>query len=61
MEVVARRIGEYAILEAFYHAVRTARPATEEMVRKTSVAMRVNKLSGKGGSFWTGEKGPAAD
>lgn len=44
MEVVARRIAEYAILEAFYHAVRTARPDTEAKVRENSVAMRTNKL-----------------
>ncbi|MDR0363189.1 MAG: MurR/RpiR family transcriptional regulator [Planctomycetota bacterium] len=55
MEVVARRIGEYAILEAFYHAVRTVRMETEDLVRKTSVAMRVNKLPGKPGVFRTGE------
>lgn len=46
MEVVARRIGEYAILEAFYHAVRSARPDTEPMVRNTSLAMQSNKLPG---------------
>lgn len=48
MEVVARRIAEYAILEAFYHAVRSARPETEEKVRQTSVAMQPNKLPGIG-------------
>lgn len=46
MEVVARRIAEYAILEAFYHAVRSARPETEERVRHTSAAMQSNKLPG---------------
>lgn len=46
MEVVARRIAEYAILEAFYHAVRSARPETEARVKRTSVAMQSNKLPG---------------
>ncbi len=46
MELVARRIAEYAIIEAFYHAVRAARPETEELVGSGSLAMRVNKLPG---------------
>lgn len=46
MEVVARRIAEYAILEAFYHAVRSARPETETRVLHTSTAMQSNKLPG---------------
>ncbi len=46
MEVVARRIAEYAILEAFYHAVRTTRPATEAKVKDSSKAMLSNKFSG---------------
>ena len=48
MEVVARRTSEYAILEAFYHAVRTLRPETEDLVRENSMAMRANKLPGFG-------------
>lgn len=47
MEVVARRIGEYAILEAFYHAVRTLRPSMEKKVNESSVAMRANKLTSR--------------
>ena len=46
MELVARRIAEYAIIEAFYHAVRAARPETEAFVNEGSLAMRVNKLPG---------------
>ncbi len=46
MEVVARRIAEYAILEAFYHAVRSTRPLSENLVRETSLAMQSNKLPG---------------
>jgi DNA-binding MurR/RpiR family transcriptional regulator len=46
MEFVARRIAEYAIIEAFYHAVRAARPGAEERVGKGTSAMRVNKLPG---------------
>jgi DNA-binding MurR/RpiR family transcriptional regulator len=46
MELVARRIAEYAIIEAFYHAVRAARPELDALVNEGSVAMRVNKLPG---------------
>lgn len=46
MELVARRISEYAIIEAFYHAVRALRPETESLVDAGSLAMRVNKLPG---------------
>ena len=46
MELVARRISEYAIIEAFYHAVRALRPETEDLVDAGSLAMRVNKLPG---------------
>lgn len=46
MELVARRIAEYAIIEAFYHAIRAIRPETELMVNEGSLAMRVNKLPG---------------
>lgn len=46
MEFVARRIAEYAIIEAFYHAVRAARPETGERVDRGTNAMRINKLPG---------------
>ncbi|MDR1534373.1 MAG: MurR/RpiR family transcriptional regulator [Planctomycetota bacterium] len=46
MELVARRIAEYAIIEAFYHAVRESRPETERLVNEGSLAMRINKLPG---------------
>lgn len=46
MELVARRIAEYAIIEAFYHAVRELRPEMDGLVSAGSVAMRVNKLPG---------------
>lgn len=46
MELVARRIAEYAIIEAFYHAVRRLRPEVESLVKEGSLAMRVNKLPG---------------
>ncbi|MDR1519393.1 MAG: MurR/RpiR family transcriptional regulator [Planctomycetota bacterium] len=46
MELVARRISEYAIIEAFYHAVRQLRPETERLVNEGSRAMRINKLPG---------------
>lgn len=44
MELVARRIAEYAIIEAFYHAVRESRPELENLVNAGSLAMRVNKM-----------------
>jgi DNA-binding MurR/RpiR family transcriptional regulator len=44
MELVARRIAEYAILEAFYHAVRESRPEMEALVNEGSLAMRINKM-----------------
>ncbi len=44
MELVARRIAEYAIIEAFYHAVREARPEMAALVDEGSHAMRINKL-----------------
>jgi DNA-binding MurR/RpiR family transcriptional regulator len=46
MELVARRIAEYAILEAFYHAVRESRPEMEAFVNEGSRAMRINKMPG---------------
>ncbi|MCD8139966.1 MAG: MurR/RpiR family transcriptional regulator [Planctomycetaceae bacterium] len=46
MELVARRIAEYAIIEAFYHAVRMRRPEVEGLVKEGSLAMRINKLPG---------------
>ena len=46
MELVARRIAEYAIIEAFYHAVRELRPEAETLVNEGSLAMRINKLPG---------------
>lgn len=46
MEFVARRIAEYAIIEAFYHAVRAAKPGAEERVNSGTSAMRINKLPG---------------
>ncbi|MCD8350387.1 MAG: MurR/RpiR family transcriptional regulator [Planctomycetaceae bacterium] len=46
MELVARRIAEYAIIEAFYHAVRLRRPEVEGLVKEGSIAMRINKLPG---------------
>ncbi len=46
MELVARRIAEYAIIEAFYHAVRQLRPEMDALVGEGSRAMRVNKLPG---------------
>ncbi len=46
MELVARRISEYAIIEAFYHAVRESRPELDSLVNEGSLAMRTNKLPG---------------
>ncbi|MCC8109166.1 MAG: MurR/RpiR family transcriptional regulator [Planctomycetes bacterium] len=46
MELVARRIAEYAIIEAFYQAVRQRRPEMDSLVSDGSRAMRVNKLPG---------------
>lgn len=46
MELVARRVSEYAIVEAFYHAIRKLKPEMETLVHEGSLAMRTNKLPG---------------